>query len=796
MRPPRLRPSIATIAPALALLLGSCGETVEVSQAEPFVGSAEVAPGPEQSPPKPSKKAARPATKAVGDGDGWAFQYRDRSVSRAGKPQLDLRSLNEPIAGQSGFVRLAPDGNSFVLGSGTPARFWAINSEVFGQSPEAINKNVCFLARIGVNMVRLHTQISPKGPKSQATDVDEKEIDGIWRYVAAAKAQGIYLTISPFWTHSVDASRWGIEGYGAGGVEGLLFFDETLQTAYKAWTKALLTRPNPYTGVPLANEPAVALLQVQNEDSLLWWSSDTIHPPAKAKLARKFTAWATAKYGSVDKALRAWDQFKTPTDAPSSGRLGLIDLWHLTQRQPGGNGRRVGDQLAFYAELQRKFYEGIAAYFRNDLGCRQLINASNWRTADDVTLDDVERWTYSGNDVIAANRYYNGGVHLGPNAGWRIDPGDKFSQKSALMDPRGLPFNLKQVVGHPMIVTESTWVAPLAFAAEGPFLAAVYPSLTGVDAFYWFSAIQPEYDLNPFFAYAKVNGQDPLLKWTASTPSIMGGFPAAALLFRGGYVQQGVPVVHEERSLTSLWNREDPLLAEGPAFDPNRDPGVSSNTGSSAGASRLAGSKGVDPLAFLTGPVEVRYDANPAPTRVSPDLARLIDPAKKLVRSVTGEVTLDYGRGVCTVDAPKAQGACGFLGQYGPIKLKDVSLDSANSYAAVLVVPLDDQPLATSKRTLVQVTTAARPTGWAATPTEFAEAPNKPKIQGYEVTQTGHAPWRVADTQVGLALKNPNLTKATRLDPAGFATETVPVTKTKTGLTLTLPPETMYLILE
>ncbi len=37
--------------------------------------------------------------------------------------------------------------------------------------------------------------------------------------------------------------------------------------------KALCTRTNPYTGIKLADEPAVAVIQLQNEDSLLWWGS-------------------------------------------------------------------------------------------------------------------------------------------------------------------------------------------------------------------------------------------------------------------------------------------------------------------------------------------------------------------------------------------------------------------------------------------------------------------------------------------------------------------------------------------
>src|SRR3954454_17468904 len=91
----------------------------------------------------------------------WAFDYpgRERSVP----PLLDLRSLNEDEAGQSGFVRLTADGNGFALGDGTPARFWAVGSEVFRQAPGDIARHCRFLAGLGVNLVRLHAELAPKG---------------------------------------------------------------------------------------------------------------------------------------------------------------------------------------------------------------------------------------------------------------------------------------------------------------------------------------------------------------------------------------------------------------------------------------------------------------------------------------------------------------------------------------------------------------------------------------------------------------------------------------------------------
>ena len=203
----------------------------------------------------------------------------------------------------------------------------------------------------------------------------------------------------------------------------------------------------------------------------------------------------------------------------------------------------------------------------------------------------------------------------------------------------------------------------------------------------------------------------------------------------------------------------------------------------------------VDPLAFLVGPVEVKYDGDPAQTRVA-DLSQYIDHAKKRVRSVTGEVMLDYGVGLCTVDAPKAQGACGLLSKAGLIALKDISIRSSNAYAALLAVPLDDQPLATSKRILIQIGTAARPTGWATKDAQVKSEDGKTTTKGLEVVSTGKPPWMIADSEFGLSIKNPSLSKATLIDPAGFPDGNVPVTRSKSGITLTPPTDTMYLIIE
>ena len=57
-------------------------------------------------------------------------------------------------------------------------------------------------------------------------------------------------------------------------------------------------------------------------------------------------------------------------------------------------------------------------------------------------------------------------------------------------------------------------------------------------------------------------------------------------------------------------------------------------------------------------------------------------------------------------------------------------------------------------------------------------------------------PWRVANTDMTLTIKNPNLAKAVLLNPSGYAAREVPVTNEGGKLTLKLPSDTMYLVLK
>jgi len=726
-----------------------------------------------ESTPKPGEPSAATEVSAAGR---WAFQPARDDFSP--DSLLDLRFLNEKVAGDHGFITRSKDGSDFSFGDGTPVRFWAVNDAAFDKN---LPRHARFLAKRGINMVRFHTNITPGG--NRLTDVDAAEREQIWRGVAAMKKEGIYVTLSPYWAGASRVTP--VMGYlddGGNHNWGLLFFDKKLQDAYKGWLKQLLAETNPHTGIPLARDPALAIIQIQNEDSLLFWTSQGIKGAARKELRRQFGAFATKKYGSLEKAMAAW-QNAGPTadqDGPdefAGGEAALYIVWELTQhRGNAGQQQRCADQMEFLTATMRDFNKMIGAFLKTELGCKQLVNAGNWRCADNVTMLDAERQSYTANDVMAVNRYYDGD-HEGANKGWAICNGDCFTDESALLHPRQLPLALKQVAGFPMLITESSWVPPLGFQSEGPFLVAAYQSLTGIDAFYWFATGEEDWR-QPGSANGFLPSEG---KWVCATPMLMGQWPAAALMYRRSYIQQAAPVVLEQRSLDDLWQRRMPIIAEDAGYDPNRDKNSLSKQSNIK--------DGVNPLAYLVGPVLVNYGGNPAQSRVG-DLTKFIHEDAKTVASSTDQLLLDYGRGLCQLSTPKAQGVSGFLKTRGIFKLPDVEIRSGNDYATVLAVALDNQPLRESAKILVQVGTTERPMGWQTRPDVLGSRPAE------QIGNFGHAPWMIVRADVTVALSNPHLKIARVLDPNGMPVKSIPLEISGGRQMFKFPDDALYVILE
>ncbi|MCP4296451.1 MAG: hypothetical protein GY786_12680 [Proteobacteria bacterium] len=699
---------------------------------------------------KPGEKSG------LSDPGRWAFEP---DFDRFDRPDsVNLRSLNERIAGESGYINTNAMGE-FIRGDGKQIRFWASQGDIHRTAAiDEIKRHAKHLAKRGVNMVRHHGFLNPLGSDPMKTR--QSEIEAVQKLVTFMKEEGIYTTVSPYWGSHVHVDdSWEIPGHNKGSLTGMLFWDETLQKYYKKWLKDLLLTPNPYdkNRTPLANDPALAIFQIQNEDSLLFWTVQLYRkqPRKLARLQKRYNLWRKKK-------------------GKRRARLN-IRMWELNYPS-----RDQKNTMHFFAELMFEFNKEIARYLREDLGFKGLINAGNWRTANQLKLLDLERWSYTANEVIGVNRYVNGSTkgkpHINPSdrsrVGYALDRGDFFQDISALFDPLRLPITAKQVKGRTFIISESTWVSPFSYQSEGPFLIAAYSALTGIDIFYWFSTRSIAYDKS-------------ILKWQFANPAIMGGFPAASLMFRKGYIKKGKTVVHEERSLQDMWDLRSPVISEESGFDANRDRSITPR-------SAIKGS--IDQRAYLVGPVEVLYDGDPVKSRAI-DLRHYIK--GNTVKSVTGEISIDTDKGLSLLNAPKAQGVTGFLKKAGTITTDNLSIKSNNEYATVLAVSIDEKPLGAAKKILLQITTRNRPYGWRDSPWIYEDPESKMSLTGFRIDNPGSSPWNVWNTDMTITVNNKHIKKATLLDENLYPTLVrVKEKKLKDGLTIIPPANAMYMLLE
>ena len=685
----------------------------------------------------------------------WAFNPPEDTYSP--NALFNLRVLLDDTAGSKGWIKFDKDGN-FTRGDGSPVRFWSVNTNIQTKSLEEIEEQARFLSKRGVNMVRHHGALNPP-PGQPLRSVNEAEIDRIHKLVAVMKKEGIYTTISPFWASAVPVQRqYNLYRRSDRNFEGLLFWDKTVQEAYKGWIRELFTRPNPYDPKkrPLRDDPAFAIFQIQNEDSMLFWTMQEVQTEPSRR----------DEWNALQEIFKTWLR---DNRLPANTQLDF-QFWNIDSGGAPGTGnpsQNLRLSMRFAAETMRKFNEDIEKFIREELRCPVLINAGNWTVANTARLLDHERWSYDANQVIGLNRYVDAG-HWGDRVGYLVAKDQIFNNTSCLRDNwRAIPSAVKQVRGKPVIISESTWVSPNIYQSEGPFLVASYSLLTGVDSYYWFSLENTGFDPS-------------ITKWQAANPAIMGGFPAAAWMFHKGYVKHGETVVSEKRSLADMWELRTPVITEDSTYDPNR-PGTQ--------AARVNITGGVPYGAFFMGPVYVDYDADPSGTTVNLFGQNPETINRGIVRSNTGELQLDAVKGICILDAPKAQGVTGFLKEAGVIKTANLEIVSANDYASVLTVSLDDLPLSESGKILLQITTLCRPYGWKEEPVQREGRP------ALKITDTGSSPWSVVNTDMTVTIANRRIRTAALVDANFYQIATIPAERINNGLRIKLPANAMYVIL-
>jgi len=705
--------------------------------------------------------------RVVGQGNGW-FPFAPKADDLDASV-IDLRFLNEKFAGEHGFVTVT-NGHFAHSATGEKVRFWAVNGPPSeAKDRAALRQTGRLLAFYGVNLVRRHGAIFDK-----EGEVDPKAVKQAIAIVEEMKAAGIYTHLSiyfPLWFTPRAGHPW-LEGYdGNKHPFAALMFNPKFQEKYREWLRALLTTPSETTGKTLLEEPAVFGLELQNEDSFFFWTfnADGIPDAQLRILETQFGDWLKQKYGSVDAAFSKWNKQMAKRDAPAEGRVSFRPLWNISHEKSP----RDQDTAAFLFEKQSGFYRETIAFLRK-LGFKGLITPSNWATASPEVFGPLEKLSYTTGDFVDRHGYFECN-HKGDNAAWSIRGGHTYFDRSALRFDPPEPGKPRQFVhpvmdphydDKPSMISETTFTRPNRYRSEAPLYFAAYGALQDSDAIVHFAFDGNRWSVKPNFW---------MQQWTLMTPAMMGQFPAAALIYRLGLLSVGKTLAEINLNKADLLNLKGTPLPQDAALDELRAGDVpKGNDGRTV--------QRIDPLIHYAGKVAVHFTTEAGETKLN-DLSPYIDHAKRTIASSSGELRLDYGKGILFINSDKAQGLSGDLKQAGETELKDLFVQSDLDLGHIVAVPLDNQPLSVSKRILLQVMSEER---------ESKQQIEEPSPPVKRIAKLGIDPWEVRQFSGMVRFKRLDASKlqVSALDFNGHVSRSV-----GDAAQLRLEPATLYYLI-
>jgi hypothetical protein len=247
-------------------------------------------------------------------------------------------------------------------------KLWGVNLAFGANFPthaEADRLAVRF-RRFGINAVRFHhmdNQPFPTGIFADAslTTLSPEALDRLDYFISVLKAQGVYADLNLHVSRNYRHYH-GVDGKDGPAVDKIVdLFDPVLIDAQKQYARDLLTHVNAYTHNAYAVEPGVAIVEINNENSLFMWGAPatiaSLPEPYAAELKRQWNRWLAAKHKDDAAIKTAWAAGEERIGEPVSGdpkfeipSEGKPKTWSAEMHQPAqmteGRGPNGGVMIA------------------------------------------------------------------------------------------------------------------------------------------------------------------------------------------------------------------------------------------------------------------------------------------------------------------------------------------------------------------------------------------------------------------------------------------------------------------
>lgn len=430
--------------------------------------------------------------------------------------KVDVSFLLDAPAGKHGF--LSVKNGHFYFEDGTRIRFWGLNihSEkacfpTHGQAEDIAKR----LAQLGCNIVRMHflDNEAPRGiidgSRDDSQHFSDSQMDRLDYFIYQLKENGIYACF--------DVLGLGVRRFKAGddveefnmikpGARGISFFNGRIIELSKKFALDFLSHVNPYTGNTYLDEPAIAMVEMTNENSLFLEGLESYFPPYyKKKMQESWEKWLGEK---------------------GKGRDSIKGGW--------------AEDREFLFELQNQYQKDMYKYLRS-IGVKVPIGSSNW------PYDNLNLAADAHMDFIDIHVYWD-----------LSDKLDKIHNRPLIMQSHLNPLTMVNTMARaavhnkPLVSTEWGSVWPNDWRAVDILSTVSYACLN---------------DWDGLFLYAYNGGWD--MSWEGlkkklyygtvifNDPAKMGLFPIAGLIFLRGDIRQASYAYEVSYDINGLFDAED-----------------------------------------------------------------------------------------------------------------------------------------------------------------------------------------------------------------------------------------------
>jgi hypothetical protein len=639
--------------------------------------------------------------------DGLVPFTMDHRRGALAQSPVDVSFLLDAPAGKHGFIQVK-DGH-LATGDGERIRLWGVNVTDWSPGSQQIPPKAdapmwaATLARFGVNCVRFQflDLLTPRGlidsmrPDTQHFDADALDREDY--FIAELEKRGIYIDFNllvgrPFkagdGVQDADLLRQGSKGTS--------LYDHRMIELQKDYAKQLLGHLNPYTKLKYTEDPAVALVEINNENAInIGFRAPS--PFYQQELTDLYNQWL-AKHRSPDQIAKlrqiarvGWDNASVPLMQSPGPFPGAAPVEVTAPPE------RMYAEAEFFNDLQKGYFEDMENYLKQTLGSKSLVIATADHSHSNSGYPILR--AMQSMDVIDGHDYWE-------------HPGVYSRRTPMVNDPlnsTAVELSRSAIAGKPYTVSEVNNPFPNDYDSEGIPILAAYGALQDWDAIMWYTfEPKPDPAWKPYVGDAFDIGLDPV-----KMPELAAG----ALMFIRGDVETARSVVQRSYTADQVFDSMILPTTDRPYF--------------TLGFPLYLPLEHEMRISSLDGTATQAFPKVAAPDPIVSDTRQL------------AWYTSTQQDGLVTVDTPRSQALIGFVRANGKA-VSNLAADVENTFCTIELSSVDDKPIAQASKLLLVAGGRVENTGqqwnsagtdvtnWGASPSLIEQVKGSVTLRGLE----------------------------------------------------------------